>query len=116
MTNKYFLSLLMFSLYLLSRSLEGIKDSINCFKSICQIKFKCIKHLKIDSISVVVKREARVEDFPEDIFLRKYHKRFPAITIKHKKLKISGNIFPKCLILMGLKSLSQIDLFMKYIV
>ena len=105
---------LCFQLYLLSRSLKEIKDSINCFKSICQIK--CIKQLKIDSISVLVKRVAQIENFPENIFVRKYHKRFPAITIKHKKTKISGNIFPKCLILMGLKSLSQIDLFMKYIV
>ena len=105
---------LCFQLYLLSRSLKEIKESIIYFKSICQIK--CIKHLKIDSISVLVKRVAQIENFPENIFVRKYHKRFPAITIKHKKTKISGNIFPKCLILMGLKSLSQIDLFMKYIV
>ena len=110
MGEKYFIHL---SCIHLSRSLEDITDAVKCFKDACGVS--CIRDLKIDTMSCVINRRTQVENFPDGIFIRKYHKRFPAVTIKHKKTRISGNIFPKCVVLMGLKSLAQTDLFMKYI-
>lgn len=95
------------------RSLQDIKDALKCFKKTCEID--CIYKLKIDTMACVIKRKVQLRNFPENIFMRKYHKRFPATTIKHASSKISANIFPSCIVLMGLKCLSQANLFIKYI-
>lgn len=83
------------------------------FKAVARIPE--VWNIKIDTISVLLNLVARPEMFPLDEFNRKYHKRFPAVTIKHKLERVSANIFPQSIVVMGLKCADQLDLFMKYI-
>ena len=86
---------------------------MNSFKTVGDIPE--VWNIKIDTISILLNLAAQPEMFPLHEFNRKYHKRFPAVTIKHKLERVSANIFPRSIVVMGLKCADQLDLFMKYI-
>lgn len=96
------------------QSLSDIISAIDCFKLVCQIRN--VISLKIDTMTLVLRgKSACVEKFPEDVFIKKYHRRFPAITVKHRIRGLAANIFPRTIVIMGAKHVNNAEIFLKYI-
>ena len=95
------------------QSLSDIISALDCFKMVCCVPNVIL--LKIDTMTLIVKKAACIESFPDDIFIKKYHRRFPAITVKHRVKKVAANIFPNTIVIMGAKHVNNAELFLKYI-
>ena len=91
---------------------KEIKESLDIFCRILEIK--SIISLNINSISLLMFKTLDYKLFQKskDFFV-KFHPKFKGITCKHLKSKIAVNIFDTKCVFMGLKCITDVNIFLE---